>query len=239
MKTCPVCKSKAFDTASTCFECLYSFKEGLALEPKRAQRLQHQNLETESSEALDARLAAEEDLLADKRHNPEECVTADEDLDTDDLSLEEIISKQMGSGALTAQEHELERGEDENGSKEARSIMHAHTDEESARASEKETLVVEFWDRGVLKRIYRAASGSLYVGSEPYNDIFLPTKRLARRQLHLYYKDGLVVAEILDPKYPIYVNGKELEGEVTLSKKDVLSFGDIRLTLREKNPSVL
>lgn len=27
MKTCPICGSKAVDTASTCFECLYSFVE--------------------------------------------------------------------------------------------------------------------------------------------------------------------------------------------------------------------
>lgn len=98
----------------------------------------------------------------------------------------------------------------------------------------REKLVVEFWQRGKLRRIYSTKKGSIYLGSESYNDIFVPTKRIARRQLHLYIQNGMVFAELLDESHPIYLNGKELEGKTTLSKNDALSFADIRLILAEK-----
>lgn len=219
MKTCPICNAKAFDNASTCFECLYSFRKQSSAEVIRRPRLDEESESIETDESISGVLQGH---LHPRYEQGADSMSNVGNLEGESDGHSSINSTEvLDSSTLAEKKTETSDG---------------------AFLFDKDTtepLIIEFWQRGKLKSVYRSASGSLYLGSESYNDIFVPRKCLARRQLHLYKKDGMVVAEILDQKYPVYVNGKQLEGEATLSKNDALSFGDIRLLVGEKKSTML
>lgn len=168
MKTCPICGSKAVDSASTCFECLYSFVE----------------------------------------HSAEACYLPKS-------QTEEDIAQEERATAVDP------------------------TQEEACKVSKPASLTpqdvtdifVELWQRGTLTRRYLSHNGSLYVGSARFNDIDLPLSKVAKRAVHIYRDEMCVFAEVLDATFPIFLNGKKLDGAVPIKPNDVLSFEDIRLVL--------
>ena len=69
------------------------------------------------------------------------------------------------------------------------------------------------------------------MGSARFNDIDLPLSKVAKRAVHIYRDEMCVFAEVLDATFPIFLNGKKLDGAVPIKPNDVLSFEDIRLVL--------
>lgn len=170
MKTCPICGSKAVDSASTCFECLYSFIE----------------------------------------HSAEACYISKEDCGSAEKPFKEGTSEKVN--------------EADNGS--------FCVDKDSRLTPQEVTdIFVELWQRGTLMRRYLSHNGSLYIGSASFNDIKLPLSKVAKRAVHIYRDDMSVFAEVLDEAFPIFLNGKKLDGSVPIKTNDVLSFEDIRLVL--------
>ena len=179
MKTCPICGSKAVDSASTCFECLYSFVE-------------------HSAEACYLpKSQTEEDIAQEERATATE--SAQEEIATAAGPMQEEACKISKPASLTPQDV---------------------TD-----------IFVELWQRGTLTRRYLSHNGSLYVGSARFNDIDLPLSKVAKRAVHIYRDEMCVFAEVLDATFPIFLNGKKLDGAVPIKPNDVLSFEDIRLVL--------
>lgn len=86
--------------------------------------------------------------------------------------------------------------------------------------------------RGKLIACYTSFSGSLYLGSESFNDIHIPSSRVSRRQLHFYKNKQGCFIESLDEENPIFLNNRELEGAAVLSAEDAVTFNEYRLTLK-------
>ncbi|MBK5211416.1 MAG: FHA domain-containing protein [Coriobacteriia bacterium] len=92
-------------------------------------------------------------------------------------------------------------------------------------------IFLELWKKGRLQKKFISHNGSLYIGSAGFNDVFLKSSRVAKRQLHLYRQDGDMYLDILDFSYPVFLNGQELDGAVPVKADDAISLEDVRLVV--------
>lgn len=107
--------------------------------------------------------------------------------------------------------------------------------EESSRSvlvgEHAEDIFLELWRKGRLQKRFISHNGSLYIGSAGFNDVFLRSSRVAKRQLHLYRQGGDMYLDVLDFSYPVFLNGQELDGAVPVKADDAISLEDVRLVV--------
>jgi len=103
---------------------------------------------------------------------------------------------------------------------------------ESVRVGDcTDDIFLELWRKGRLQKRFISHNGSLYIGSAGFNDVFLQSSRVAKRQLHLYRQGGDMYLDVLDFSYPVFLNGQELDGAVPVKADDAISLEDVRLVV--------
>jgi hypothetical protein len=88
-------------------------------------------------------------------------------------------------------------------------------------------------ESGVLTGLSYAVSRSLILGRTPDCEITLPGSRISRRHARLYVQDDLLMIEDLDSTNGSLVNGKLLDGKLTLRNGDELLFQDMLFRVSE------
>lgn len=81
-------------------------------------------------------------------------------------------------------------------------------------------------------RRIRSERGSLYLGSQHYNDVVVQDPQIAPRHLHIYVEDEKVWCEPLYPELALVHNKAVVAGKVLLQKGDTLSMGSVRVVVQ-------
>lgn len=152
MKKCPICGSQAFDDATTCFECLYSFERMSCMA-----------------------VLPEGDTVVEGAGKVELAPDTDQD----------VI-------------------------------------EDGGQILDPSLIVLVVEDPEFGERRFSLASGSLYVGRLPTNEVVLNDKTVSRRHLHVFVEGSHLWAEDFGSTNPTLLNGMPLGGRSPLKAKDVL-----------------